>query len=828
MSEISLLEQCYKLKLSGIKLLTLKHQSQTVYVCKVDNMEYSRGIAKLQSYTLVLLLQLSAVCFTMSSVSEASTDPLTCQPEQTPPNTCPEVSLCGQRKFSLEEPIYYNFARYNCRCDDACHVYGDCCVDKEQLQGDRPEDGTMTCEKVPLENSFGLNTYLVTKCPSNFRGNDSVRRKCEHSKDTEDMLQQWIVSDDSGLVYVNVYCAFCHGVEDPAFWVLNMSCSKDLSKITEGVESNETGLNILDRALKDPSCELVYSHPTMKFGSRYCKPMISSCSSDWTQDCIRKQCEHKQGSLSQVFDLSALNIYTNPYCAICNNLTDYTCRDFITSQVLLMYVTQQNKRGFLPISVLFDIKTGGMTGIRNPKHPRDDSEVFQQEVKSCPDKQVYNPSKGICVDIVCGPGYKYISGFCTKTVDSKADLIPELVTGCTYIMLTPSEFIINATINNSIVLQSKEQTAGKIYLNTEFLVLENGSALVCTNYSRNFTIRVGSTTTEGVNFNFDNSQAILSLVGQVLSIIALTFQLVVYAILPPLRNLAGKNLMCLSASLLIAQITFLAGISRTEIYGLCVFMAVLIHYSYLASFFWMNIMSFDIWRTFSRNSVAHAESGHVRQFRRYSIYGWGSPCVFVVIAIIMDFSLAPHNPNRPAYGEYMCWITNRNALLIFFAVPIALIIISNTVFYIVTIYNIHQVQRSTRIITTNNQKSNTCQFLLYIKLCTIMGLTWVFAFIAMLGKLPVLWYVFIVFNSLQGVIICLTFVLTAKVLRLLSEKMRKLCSENIYHVVSRDDDDRSRRTSKFSLSHTISHDATRQDQVVLRQVSRDVNNIGRK
>ena len=56
---------------------------------------------------------------------------------------------------------------------------------------------------------------------------------------------------------------------------------------------------------------------------------------------------------------------------------------------------------------------------------------------------------------------------------------------------------------------------------------------------------------------------------------------------------------------------------------------------------------------------------------------------------------------------------------------------------------------------------------LYAKLSFVMGLSWVFGFLAALFDWPALWYVFIIFNSLQGAFICLSFVCTAKVFRLM-------------------------------------------------------------
>lgn len=51
-----------------------------------------------------------------------------------------------------------------------------------------------------------------------------------------------------------------------------------------------------------------------------------------------------------------------------------------------------------------------------------------------------------------------------------------------------------------------------------------------------------------------------------------------------------------------------------------------------------------------------------------------------------------------------------------------------------------------------------------------MGVTWVTRFTASFTKNAVFWYIFVILNSLQGVFIFLSFVLTKKVYRLITKK----------------------------------------------------------
>jgi len=72
-----------------------------------------------------------------------------------------------------------------------------------------------------------------------------------------------------------------------------------------------------------------------------------------------------------------------------------------------------------------------------------------------------------------------------------------------------------------------------------------------------------------------------------------------------------------------------------------------------------------------------------------------------------------------------------------------------------------------------NNHNNTVRFVLYIKLALIMGMGWLFAFIASVNRLQVLWYPFIFFNGLQGLFIFVAFSLKKKIYRLLWELVHK-------------------------------------------------------
>ncbi|EFX73786.1 hypothetical protein DAPPUDRAFT_14177, partial [Daphnia pulex] len=264
------------------------------------------------------------------------------------------------------------------------------------------------------------------------------------------------------------------------------------------------------------------------------------------------------------------------------------------------------------------------------------------------------------------------------------------------------------------------------------------------------------------------AQRCLSNVCLTISVICLAFHIAIHIALPKLRNVPAKNLLALSCTLFLGQLLFLTGVgARNSIgYGPCALIAVLIHWSLMAAFFWMNIMGFDMCRTFAGSQIKprlqHASVTRRRTtFRSYSLYGWSCPSLIVVVALIVDFCGVTDSGWAPHYGTHQCWICNKNGLGLFFVLPMAVLLTVNLVFFILTAWSIVKHLKMSDMIYQRNRKSYIVRlrtrFFLYVKLGTIMGLGWVSGFIAALADVPGLWYPFILFNTLQGTFIFLAF-----------------------------------------------------------------------
>ena len=343
-----------------------------------------------------------------------------------------------------------------------------------------------------------------------------------------------------------------------------------------------------------------------------------------------------------------------------------------------------------------------------------------------------------------------------------AIVTPRVALDCPMLSLNASEYVI---LGNSSVLVT---TTGEEYMRHEY-TFDDDTLFICSPYlDQTYNVSFNVTHTV-IMFEFDRVQQLVSVIGLLISIPALAIQFIVYMMVPVLRNIPGRCVLSLVASLFVAQLLFLVGTTRTQIHEVCVSLAAAMHYAFLATFFWMNVMAIDICRTFSSSHIMLPADPHSARFTFYSLYAWVTPAIIVGGSLALDLlDVETTDFYRPHYGDGICWITRPWSLLVTFAVPLALILVVNFVLFGTTVKNLCLISRDTKRVRGDDQN----QFGLYVKLSTIMGLTWVFGFIASLFDLPVLWYVFVVFNTLQGAFTCFAFVCTRKVFRLLQGRVR--------------------------------------------------------
>ncbi|XP_052076567.1 adhesion G protein-coupled receptor L4-like [Mytilus californianus] len=257
------------------------------------------------------------------------------------------------------------------------------------------------------------------------------------------------------------------------------------------------------------------------------------------------------------------------------------------------------------------------------------------------------------------------------------------------------------------------------------------------NHTTNFAILMSPGRTPSPH-NFPLS--LISAIGCGISILFLFITIVVHLVLwRYVRTDRSKTLMNLCVALILSYVLFLAGITRTENKAVCTAIAVTLHYMFLTDLALMLAEGILILRmvmiVFPTKSIVH----------------WLLPTCWVVPGIIVGISAGVTKLN--GYGnEQFCWLTLDSNLIWAFIGPALLVILINFVIIVLTVHKMMTTKGLAR--KTLDEKSRIG----IESICVILplfGITWVLGAFSVNEDLVVFQYLFAIFNSLQGLFICL-------------------------------------------------------------------------
>ncbi|WAR07821.1 MTH2-like protein [Mya arenaria] len=660
------------------------------------------------------------------------------------PGICTDSWTCGN---GLTYPVK------NCHCDKLCVYMNDCCDDfvtDQSFGGNYPivNADQFSCERV---EGLDMNTdfygvLMVSKCSSNWT-ETQTKRLCESDFQLEeDLMKKTPVSDGSYLqiTYKNMYCAYCNFEYDISFWSPQYECYENI-----------TNVRLLPFS---PDCELFFTAPMFNPSPRICGlvPPISKCANNSEVEFIGL-CEH--GRYYTVFDEYG-KTYRNEHCAQCNgvNMSELYCTNPESANRGILTAMGGGHGDSLRLLVDLNLNTAYKDG-----------EIINS--RKCNNDEIYDLVYDKCREVFCPPPTFFRNGRCIPhTLNAHFHMKDQKqqysdLHNCTWAKLDPAEYTF--TNDSKLFIPSAQET----YNESQFH--QNGTDVFICHSENNTCVQCDLV---HVRFNFDESEVYLSTIGLVISILSLLLTVIIYSTFPQLLNTPGKILMCLVVSLLLAQLLFLIS-SEVSSYPLaCKILAICDHYFFLAAFCWMNVIAFDLWKTFSSRFTASSSSESARKkLFFYSIYGWVVPLIIVGVALILEFGDfdSLETSVRPYYGRNICWISSRNSLIIFFLAPLAFFKLFDITSFIFTSVHIARASKQGAVARRNKY---TCSLLINIKLSLVMGLTWVFAFVANVANLQFMWYLFIIFNTLQGLFIAISFLCTRKVGRLVHEKYEVLFS----------------------------------------------------
>ncbi|XP_013416552.1 uncharacterized protein LOC106178077 [Lingula anatina] len=656
----------------------------------------------------------------------------------------------------------------SCGCDYHCAIYGDCCQDAYRYQnGDIFSKGhslfsltnkirdTYECEFLSGQSK---PVYIIKRCPGSWKASIQVKDYCENiANDSYSVPLESVpvIGRTTGFVYRNMYCSMCHNENNVTFFKVEYTCNFTTNfRFKPRFSRRPQKMNISEVAKQ---CTASYKRPTDRSDTDrsllHCNN-VTTCS---LKDSIyRHWCEESTSDTLEAV-VYGNTTYKNKYCAVCNGLNV----DQFSSQPFPTKPSPLSSGSWIPsYRVLFDPNS---LSFEWNIMGHSTTETFEK----CPEGQVFVVPMATCQRVLCGDGETLWNNTCIRKPDHDvpqnytAKNISPTILGC--LKLNYSDFVLRQ--DGSVFINATEE----IFSPGTYDVNGDSHIIVCSNFSQNYSKNEDVNIEKAIAFRFNDAQAILSLVGLVISTVCLGLHFFIYALLPSLRNLPGKVLMSLVASLCVAQFLFMLTPVWKKTESACVAFAVLMHYSYLAAFFWMNVMSFDICHTFSISITTFKQNRRSMKFIYYSLYAWGSSILITSTSLIIDHADVPTS-YKPRYGAYgICWITQKYGLLIFFLAPVALLLLLNMVFFAMSVHGIRKVSKAAKF-AKPKAAANRRRVILYTKLSIVMGLSWIVGYVAMASNFTELWYLFIFLNTWLGVFIFLVFVCNRKVYRTIIEK----------------------------------------------------------
>ena len=266
------------------------------------------------------------------------------------------------------------------------------------------------------------------------------------------------------------------------------------------------------------------------------------------------------------------------------------------------------------------------------------------------------------------------------------------------------------------------------------------------------------------------AKQIVSFACVCLSLVCLVLTTFTYLRFRKLQTQPGMNTIILCCSLFLAQALYQFGAGQGSLSDwTCALIGALCHFFWLSVMFAMNICSIHMFIIFKKHRMMLPRF-RWRTTLKGTLYIVGSSLFCVILNIII--SAVAMNDNFGGYGGKVCYISSSIMQIVTFLIPTSLTLIVNLLLFAYVVLRISKTSSSS---SNLNQERN--YFLIYIRLSTLTGLTWIFGFLRLFLNLDVLEYLFIILNAGQGVFIMVAFVFNKRVLSMFFGKREATVSD---------------------------------------------------
>ncbi|XP_039650107.1 adhesion G-protein coupled receptor G2-like [Perca fluviatilis] len=253
----------------------------------------------------------------------------------------------------------------------------------------------------------------------------------------------------------------------------------------------------------------------------------------------------------------------------------------------------------------------------------------------------------------------------------------------------------------------------------------------------------------------------ITLIGCSLSLLTLIITVLLFITNRKARaDLSMKVHIHLVVALILLNLHFLPSQAAAQSStGFCLYMALSLHYSLLATLIWMALEGFHLYLLLVR-----VFNIYIRKYLlKLSVVGWGIPAVIVSLVVIIDrssygpVSLDSANPNSTA----ICYIVNDTVKMVTTVGVFCLVFIFNVFMLGVTVRRVVTLRQSREFGPRDHNRAKRDIYTL-LGVTTLLGITWGLVFFSFGYLTTAGLYLFCILNSLQGFFIFLWFVMSLR------------------------------------------------------------------
>nr|XP_050031748.1 uncharacterized protein LOC126527954 [Dermacentor andersoni] len=476
------------------------------------------------------------------------------------------------------------------------------------------------------------------------------------------------------------------------------------------------------------SCVEVQVSPTTKIHVN----MVTGCSATWPNDDVRDACERPESFTDIFYVIPATSVtgvtYRNGFCAKCN-------KD-IANAIFWSAVEHRLERGvhMLPPRVAQSDASLHLRpcnqGVTVNTCSENVSEVVSRKCQMyyAPVRDANIPGSPAFRNVYCAVcnGVNTSRLSCSPTTHRPVALRPGVQTSqlsglLKPVMRTPACYALHdgrCYIRRSRFVSKRHHSSG-----VQQDIAEGGEGSTELEFPGRYTSEWP---------NKYGVQHYIAFVCTSLSISFIILKLVVFCAYKEARSSSSSCTMCLAVTLLVAQMLFLFTKCVELEESVCFAGAVFAHYSFLSTFLWTCVLSFDIWKSLTTVQVSSTSRNTLAL---YSLLSWGAPLLVVSAALTVD-QTAPQSVLSPSYGDPVCFIGSFWGLVVYFLLPMASLVLFCLILYLHTVHYIRTTSsaaegadpnsktRSGDSVKRGQERTNLA---LFVRLAIIMGAPWAVA-----------------------------------------------------------------------------------------------------